>query len=101
MIHELKKKKHDIVNSPNTFTEKLDGHWATEHVLFSHMQLTGKEVPHNPSWPLPLQLYVVAHFLLVIQMYHNLFEDKAVRIALTWTLTLSKGKIFNVSRVFF
>lgn len=65
------------------------------------MQLTGKEVPHNPSWPLPLQLYVVAHFLLVVQMYHNLFEDKAVCIGLTLTLTLSRGKIFNVSWVVF
>lgn len=65
------------------------------------MQLTGKEVPHNPSWPLPLQLYVVAHFLLVVHMYHNLFEDKAVRIGLTLTLTLSRGKIFNVSWVFY
>lgn len=64
------------------------------------MQLTGKEVPHNPSWPLPLQLYVVAHFLLVVQMYHNLFEDKAVRIGLTLTLALSRGKISLMLAVF-
>lgn len=44
------------------------------------MQVTGKEVPHDPSWPLPLQVYVVIHFLLVLRTYHDLFENKTVRI---------------------
>lgn len=45
---------------------------------FSNVQITGKEVPHNPSWPLPLQAYVVVHFLLVLRVYHDLFENKMV-----------------------
>lgn len=44
------------------------------------MQVTGQEVPHDPSWPLPLQLYVVIHFLLALGTYHDLFENKMVRI---------------------
>ncbi|KAG7216448.1 hypothetical protein INR49_001934, partial [Caranx melampygus] len=41
-----------------------------------YVQVTGKEVPHDPSWSLPLQVYVVLHFLLVLRSYHDLFEDK-------------------------
>lgn len=44
------------------------------------MQVTGQEVPRNPSWSLPLQVYVVIHFLLVLWIYHELFENKMVRI---------------------
>lgn len=47
---------------------------------FSNVQITGKEVPYNPSWPLPLQAYVVVHFLLVLRVYHDLFENKMVSI---------------------
>ncbi|XP_056299810.1 alkylglycerol monooxygenase isoform X1 [Pseudoliparis swirei] len=39
-------------------------------------QVTGQEVPHGPSWPLPLQAYVVVHFLLALGTYHDLFENK-------------------------
>ena len=35
-------------------------------------------MPHDPGWPLPLQVYVVAHFLLVLWTYHDVFESKAV-----------------------
>uniref|UniRef100_A0A672FX73 Transmembrane protein 195 n=1 Tax=Salarias fasciatus TaxID=181472 RepID=A0A672FX73_SALFA len=38
-------------------------------------KVTGKEVPHDPSWTLPLQVYVVVHFLLVLKTYH---EPKSV-----------------------
>lgn len=47
--------------------------------------MTGKELPHNPSWPMSMQLYVVLHFLLVLRMYHDLFENKAVCVNLTLT----------------
>uniref|UniRef100_UPI0037E73E4F alkylglycerol monooxygenase n=1 Tax=Semicossyphus pulcher TaxID=241346 RepID=UPI0037E73E4F len=40
--------------------------------------VTGKEVPHEPSWTLPIQLYVVMHFLLVLWTYHDLFENKTI-----------------------
>ncbi|XP_038566509.1 alkylglycerol monooxygenase [Micropterus salmoides] len=46
-------------------------------------KVTGKEVPHNPSWSLPLQVYVVIHFLLVLQTYHDLFENKMMLSQLT------------------
>uniref|UniRef100_A0A8D3AXB9 Alkylglycerol monooxygenase n=1 Tax=Scophthalmus maximus TaxID=52904 RepID=A0A8D3AXB9_SCOMX len=46
-------------------------------------KVTGKEVPHDPSWPLPLQVYVVIHFLLVLQIYHDLFENKMMLSQLT------------------
>ncbi|XP_035463902.1 alkylglycerol monooxygenase isoform X6 [Scophthalmus maximus] len=48
-----------------------------------YVQVTGKEVPHDPSWPLPLQVYVVIHFLLVLQIYHDLFENKMMLSQLT------------------
>lgn len=41
-------------------------------------KVTGKEQPHDPSWALPLQLYVVLHFLLVLKAYHDLFSNKAI-----------------------
>ncbi|XP_047185383.1 alkylglycerol monooxygenase isoform X3 [Scophthalmus maximus] len=47
------------------------------------LKVTGKEVPHDPSWPLPLQVYVVIHFLLVLQIYHDLFENKMMLSQLT------------------
>uniref|UniRef100_A0A8C4DGW6 Alkylglycerol monooxygenase n=1 Tax=Dicentrarchus labrax TaxID=13489 RepID=A0A8C4DGW6_DICLA len=46
-------------------------------------KVTGQEVPHSPSWSLPLQVYVVIHFLLVLRTYHDLFENKMVRIRKT------------------
>ncbi|CAK6958992.1 alkylglycerol monooxygenase [Scomber scombrus] len=46
-------------------------------------KVTGKEVPHVPSWPLHLQVYVVLHFLLVLRTYHDLFENKMVLSQLT------------------
>ncbi|XP_068426657.1 alkylglycerol monooxygenase [Clinocottus analis] len=39
-------------------------------------KVTGQEVPHEPSWSLPLQVYVVIHFLLALGTYHDLFENK-------------------------
>lgn len=44
-----------------------------------HVQVTGEEVPHEPSWLLPLQVYVVLNFLLVLRTYHDVFENKMVR----------------------
>ncbi|XP_041844042.1 alkylglycerol monooxygenase [Melanotaenia boesemani] len=46
-------------------------------------KVTGKEVPHDPSWSLPLQVYVVIHFLLVLWTYHELFENKMMLSQLT------------------
>ncbi|XP_071326904.1 alkylglycerol monooxygenase [Trachinotus anak] len=46
-------------------------------------KVTGKEVPHDPSWSPPLQVYVVVHFLLVLRTYHDLFENKMVLSQLT------------------
>lgn len=64
----------------NDSTYKKISDWGIKRVLFFHVQITGKEVPYNPSWPLPLQAYVVVHFLLVLQIYHDLFENKMVSI---------------------
>lgn len=44
------------------------------------MQVTGEEVPYDSSWELHLKAYVVMHFLLVLRTYHDLFNDKMVRI---------------------
>ncbi|XP_068179919.1 alkylglycerol monooxygenase isoform X2 [Antennarius striatus] len=41
-------------------------------------KVTGKEVPYNPSWSLPLQAYVVVHFMLVLWTYHDLFQKKMI-----------------------
>uniref|UniRef100_A0A8C4DFS8 Alkylglycerol monooxygenase n=1 Tax=Dicentrarchus labrax TaxID=13489 RepID=A0A8C4DFS8_DICLA len=46
-------------------------------------KVTGQEVPHSPSWSLPLQVYVVIHFLLVLRTYHDLFENKMMLSQLT------------------
>ncbi|XP_073340917.1 alkylglycerol monooxygenase [Pagrus major] len=49
----------------------------------SNPKVTGKEVPHDPSWPLHLQVYVVVHFLLVLAIYHDVFERKMMLSQLT------------------
>ncbi|XP_077454773.1 alkylglycerol monooxygenase [Stigmatopora argus] len=41
-------------------------------------KVTGEEKPHNPSCSLPLQFYVVTHFLLLLHTYHELFENRAM-----------------------
>ncbi|XP_053699582.1 alkylglycerol monooxygenase [Synchiropus splendidus] len=41
-------------------------------------KITGEEVPHQSSCSPPLQVYVVAHFLLVLWSYHDVFENKTV-----------------------
>uniref|UniRef100_A0AAQ5ZCM9 Alkylglycerol monooxygenase n=1 Tax=Amphiprion ocellaris TaxID=80972 RepID=A0AAQ5ZCM9_AMPOC len=46
-------------------------------------KVTGKEVPHDPSWSMPLQVYVVIHFLLVLGTYHELIENKMMLSQLT------------------
>uniref|UniRef100_A0A7N8XAN5 Alkylglycerol monooxygenase n=1 Tax=Mastacembelus armatus TaxID=205130 RepID=A0A7N8XAN5_9TELE len=46
-------------------------------------KVTGQEVPHEPSWSLPLQVYVVLHFLLLLGTYHDLFENKMMLSQLT------------------
>ncbi|TDH11332.1 hypothetical protein EPR50_G00059910 [Perca flavescens] len=46
-------------------------------------KVTGQEVPHDPSWSLPLQVYVVIHFLLALGTYHDLFENKMMLSQLT------------------
>lgn len=44
------------------------------------MQLTGQEVPHDPSWSRPLQMYVIIHFLLALGTYQDAFDNKMVCI---------------------
>ncbi|KAK5922122.1 hypothetical protein CgunFtcFv8_019419 [Champsocephalus gunnari] len=39
-------------------------------------KLTGQEVPHDPSWSLPLQMYVIIHFLLALGTYQDAFDNK-------------------------
>ncbi|KAK5862125.1 hypothetical protein PBY51_017554 [Eleginops maclovinus] len=46
-------------------------------------KVTGQEVPHDPSWSLPLQMYVVIHFLLALGTYHDVFENKMMLSQLT------------------
>ncbi|KAI9999863.1 hypothetical protein NQD34_011706 [Periophthalmus magnuspinnatus] len=46
-------------------------------------KVTGKEVPYNPRWALPLQLYVVLHFFLVLKAYHDLFQNKMMLSQIT------------------
>ncbi|KAK2845059.1 hypothetical protein Q5P01_011718 [Channa striata] len=41
-------------------------------------KVTGKEMPHDPSWSLPLRVYVFVHFLLVLFTYHGVFESKTM-----------------------
>uniref|UniRef100_A0A671UM05 Alkylglycerol monooxygenase n=1 Tax=Sparus aurata TaxID=8175 RepID=A0A671UM05_SPAAU len=41
-------------------------------------KVTGKEVPHDPSWPLHLQVYVVVHFLLVLAVYHDMLSQLTI-----------------------
>ncbi|MBN3285748.1 ALKMO monooxygenase, partial [Polyodon spathula] len=41
-------------------------------------EITGKEVPHNPSIPVTLQAYVMLQFLLMLNIYHEMFATKAV-----------------------
>ncbi|RXM37230.1 Alkylglycerol monooxygenase [Acipenser ruthenus] len=40
-------------------------------------EITGKEVPHNPSIPVALQAYVMLQFLLMLGIYHEMFATKA------------------------
>ncbi|XP_061676000.1 alkylglycerol monooxygenase isoform X1 [Syngnathoides biaculeatus] len=67
-----------FVNGPSWIpgTPRLGNH---DHVP----EVTGKEKPHDPSCSLPLQVYVVTHFLLVLCTYHELFENQATLTQLT------------------
>ncbi|XP_078108296.1 alkylglycerol monooxygenase isoform X3 [Sander vitreus] len=46
-------------------------------------KVTGQEVPHDPSWSPPLQVYVFIHFLLALGTYHDLFQNKMMLSQLT------------------
>uniref|UniRef100_A0A667XHF0 Alkylglycerol monooxygenase n=1 Tax=Myripristis murdjan TaxID=586833 RepID=A0A667XHF0_9TELE len=46
-------------------------------------KVTGQEVPYNPSWSTSLQVYVVIQFLLVLGIYHDVFENKTMLSQLT------------------
>merc|ERR1712142_292621 len=41
-------------------------------------KVTGKEIPYEVSWPLTLQIYVVMHFFLVLGLWADVFESKAM-----------------------
>ncbi|XP_046899119.1 alkylglycerol monooxygenase isoform X1 [Hypomesus transpacificus] len=49
--------------------------------------VTGQEMPHDPSWPVPRQVYVCMQFLLVLWVYHNVFATKLMLSQLTVLLT--------------
>lgn len=53
-------------------------------LVLSIFQVTGKEEPHAPNLPLTVKCYVVTHFLLVLWIYHYLFEYKMVSISHIW-----------------
>uniref|UniRef100_A0A672Z1R5 Transmembrane protein 195 n=1 Tax=Sphaeramia orbicularis TaxID=375764 RepID=A0A672Z1R5_9TELE len=71
-----KSKKYNITNKLSTFIKGPS--WKPgKPRLGDHCEnpkVTGKEVPYDPSWPLPLQVYVVLHFLLVLWAYHDLWS---------------------------
>lgn len=73
--------------------------WGVKRFIF-FVQVTGKEVPHDPSWSLPAQVYVVIHFLLVLRTYHDVFENKMVcicHIRKTVDVNIGKEQTFKVS----
>ncbi|KPP72036.1 hypothetical protein Z043_109006, partial [Scleropages formosus] len=41
-------------------------------------EVTGEEAPHNPEWPLALQVYVTLHFFLLLGVYDDIFAMKAM-----------------------
>ncbi|XP_061631560.1 alkylglycerol monooxygenase isoform X3 [Phyllopteryx taeniolatus] len=67
-----------FVNGPSwrPGTPRLGNH---DHVP----KVTGEEKLHDPSCSLPLQVYVVTHFLLVLYTYHELFENQTTLTQLT------------------
>ncbi|KAM3872984.1 alkylglycerol monooxygenase [Diretmus argenteus] len=50
--------------------------WRGDHSTIP--PVTGEEVPQDARWPLPLQVYVVIHFLLVLVLYQDVFEHKTM-----------------------
>ncbi|KAF3839615.1 hypothetical protein F7725_018332 [Dissostichus mawsoni] len=44
-------------------------------------KVTGQEVPHDPSWSLPLQMYVIIHFLLALGTYQDCLKTRWPRAA--------------------
>ncbi|XP_033856854.1 alkylglycerol monooxygenase-like [Acipenser ruthenus] len=51
-------------------------------------EITGKEVPHNPSIPVALQAYVMLQFLLMLGIYHEMFATKAILSQITLLLRI-------------
>lgn len=51
-------------------------------------KVTGQEVPHGSSWSLPLQMYVIIHFLLALGTYQDVFDNK---------MTLSQFNILGMT----
>jgi len=41
-------------------------------------KVTGKEIPYEVNWPVTLQIYVVMHFFMVLGLWHDVFESKAM-----------------------
>ncbi|XP_061771504.1 alkylglycerol monooxygenase isoform X1 [Nerophis ophidion] len=74
----MKNKVLTFVNGPSWLPGKPR---LGDHELVP--KVTGKEVPHEPSCSLPLQVYAVTHFLLVLHTYHNLFENQAILTQVT------------------
>ncbi|KAM9512598.1 LOW QUALITY PROTEIN: alkylglycerol monooxygenase [Salvelinus alpinus] len=50
-------------------------------------EVTGEELPYNPSWPLALQVYVCIHGLMLLCVYQDLFESRLMLSQLTVLMT--------------
>ncbi|XP_071239026.1 alkylglycerol monooxygenase-like isoform X2 [Salvelinus alpinus] len=46
-------------------------------------EVTGEELPYNPSWPLALKVYVCIHGLMLLGVYQDLFESRLMLSQLT------------------
>ncbi|CDQ64802.1 unnamed protein product [Oncorhynchus mykiss] len=46
-------------------------------------EVTGEELPFNPSWPLALKVYVCIHGLMLLGVYQDLFESRLMLSQLT------------------
>uniref|UniRef100_A0A671N7N8 Alkylglycerol monooxygenase n=1 Tax=Sinocyclocheilus anshuiensis TaxID=1608454 RepID=A0A671N7N8_9TELE len=46
-------------------------------------QITGEEMPHDPTWSPAMQAYVLVQFLLLLDVYNNLLKDQTILSEMT------------------
>ncbi|XP_042595766.1 alkylglycerol monooxygenase isoform X2 [Cyprinus carpio] len=46
-------------------------------------QITGEEMPHNPTWSPAMQAYVLVQFFLLLDVYNNLLMDQMILSEMT------------------